>query len=636
MVFEVMGENLLALVKHFDYKGLPVTMVKRLTRHTLLGLEYIHSRGVIHTDIKLENVLVQRHDFTDLLREAHKAHRAYTEQAKGNEGMTKSQKKKLKQKQKRNSEAKVEVAEVAPAEEGKTEVLSKGQKKKMKKKQRDAEGDAGGDSDAEEPAAKGAVANNANDCEGDESDDDLREEFMRPVPPVRQKERFDSLYADQVFAKLADFGNGCKVDRKVTDDIQTRQYRSPEVIIGAPWNETADVWSAACMFFELLTGDFLFDPSTGDSWSRNEDHLALMVELLGDYPPKTYALSGRYSKEFFTNGGKLKHIKSLKFWPLPEVLEKKYNFEQEDAEEIGEFLSPMLAWQPKDRMSATQALRHAWVQPTEGESDVPDPEKFGPSRKVVERLTSPEVPIANTDADRESTNEAKAKAETEERRGRAKMSSCRDKPDEVALPKAPEEIETAPTPSRTTEVASTQASKAAVEPANVEVIEASEPIEADTTQDVEENFTKVKQLFTKTAAEKTHESKQAWEVKKIEDARSSSSSDCVSLVAVFDPSDRQDLISVIIEAGSCMENDPLDDRHELVRIKASSSSSAVVAAAELARQATKVKKWMSQQDYQDFEKSCDGRTAQQKMEEELIEECENEKANKKSKKKAKK
>merc|ERR1712232_1477322 len=71
MVFEVMGENLLALVKHFDYSGLPVEMVRRLTRHTLLGLEYIHSRGVIHTDVKLENVLVQRHDFADLLREAH-------------------------------------------------------------------------------------------------------------------------------------------------------------------------------------------------------------------------------------------------------------------------------------------------------------------------------------------------------------------------------------------------------------------------------------------------------------------------------------------------------------------------------------------------------------------------------------
>jgi serine/threonine protein kinase len=31
-------------------------------------------------------------------------------------------------------------------------------------------------------------------------------------------------------AKLVDFGNACWVDRHFTEDIQTRQYRSPEVL----------------------------------------------------------------------------------------------------------------------------------------------------------------------------------------------------------------------------------------------------------------------------------------------------------------------------------------------------------------------------------------------------------------------
>jgi len=38
------------------------------------------------------------------------------------------------------------------------------------------------------------------------------------------------------------------------------------------------------MVFELLTGDLLFNPKTGESFDRDEDHLALMIELLGASP----------------------------------------------------------------------------------------------------------------------------------------------------------------------------------------------------------------------------------------------------------------------------------------------------------------------------------------------------------------
>ncbi|CAL1133075.1 unnamed protein product [Cladocopium goreaui] len=51
MTFEVMGENLLALVKYYDYNGIPLPLCRRLSRHTLKGLEYIHACGVIHTDV---------------------------------------------------------------------------------------------------------------------------------------------------------------------------------------------------------------------------------------------------------------------------------------------------------------------------------------------------------------------------------------------------------------------------------------------------------------------------------------------------------------------------------------------------------------------------------------------------------
>ena len=42
MVFEVLGENLLALVKKFNYQGIPLPVVRNLARQILIGLDYLH------------------------------------------------------------------------------------------------------------------------------------------------------------------------------------------------------------------------------------------------------------------------------------------------------------------------------------------------------------------------------------------------------------------------------------------------------------------------------------------------------------------------------------------------------------------------------------------------------------------
>eukprot|EP00268_Persea_americana_P021616 TRINITY_DN2154_c2_g4_i1.p1 TRINITY_DN2154_c2_g4~~TRINITY_DN2154_c2_g4_i1.p1 ORF type:complete len:441 (-),score=85.40 TRINITY_DN2154_c2_g4_i1:336-1658(-) len=170
-----------------------------------------------------------------------------------------------------------------------------------------------------------------------------------------------SLEGIDVRCKVVDFGNACWVDKQLMDAIQTRQYRAPEVILGAGYSFSADMWSFACVAFELATGDMLFVPKTGKGFDEDEDHLALMMELLGKIPRKI-AIGGSRSKDLFDRHGDLKRIRRLKYWPLDRLLVEKYKFSETDACEFSEFLLPILDFAPEKRPTAAQCSQHPWLK----------------------------------------------------------------------------------------------------------------------------------------------------------------------------------------------------------------------------------------------------------------------------------
>eukprot|EP00635_Sarcinochrysidales_sp_CCMP3193_P000003 CAMPEP_0118905160 /NCGR_PEP_ID=MMETSP1166-20130328/9307_1 /TAXON_ID=1104430 /ORGANISM="Chrysoreinhardia sp, Strain CCMP3193" /LENGTH=773 /DNA_ID=CAMNT_0006844429 /DNA_START=1 /DNA_END=2319 /DNA_ORIENTATION=+ len=92
--------------------------------------------------------------------------------------------------------------------------------------------------------------------------------------------------------KLIDFGSSCFVSDPPATYVQSRSYRAPEVLLGAPYAPNIDLWSLGCVLAEVHTGDVLFH---NDSVATL---LARLVAVLGPIPPRLLA-EGRFKDDFF-------------------------------------------------------------------------------------------------------------------------------------------------------------------------------------------------------------------------------------------------------------------------------------------------------------------------------------------------
>ncbi|KAK7404813.1 hypothetical protein VNO78_05785 [Psophocarpus tetragonolobus] len=358
LVFEFLGDNLLTLIKYSDYRGVPLPMVKEICFHILVGLDYLHRElSVIHTDLKPENVLL-----LSLINSSKDPRKS------GAPLILPNSKDKVTSNNGTNQDTKILNGD-----------LMKNQKKRMQRKAKVAQGCVEKETSEEAKDCKGLEQE---DCRNDvrsnvESVEDKPDSSFSKGASTKTSEKDVSqgshnqttgnrsmrkklLEAVDLKCKLVDFGSACWTHKQFTNDIQTRQYRCPEVLLGSKYSTPADLWSFACICFELATGDVLFDPHSGDNYDRDEDHLALMMELLGMMSPKL-ALGGRYSREFFNRHGDLRHVDNLRFWPMDKVLMEKYNFSEQDTKDLVDFLVPILDFVPEKRPTAAQCLSHPWM-----------------------------------------------------------------------------------------------------------------------------------------------------------------------------------------------------------------------------------------------------------------------------------
>ncbi|XP_034089820.1 probable serine/threonine-protein kinase dyrk1 [Gymnodraco acuticeps] len=179
--------------------------------------------------------------------------------------------------------------------------------------------------------------------------------------------------------KVIDFGVACHVAKsELGDYMQTRHYRSPEIILGFPITSAIDMWSLGCIAAELFTGAVLYPGDTEHEMLRH------IVQTQG-HPPARLMYRGVKTRWFFhyrkkdrrrrwrlknvqqsgetnTSAGQFNSLNDIIMLKPPRhLLDEDTAAETEDRQEFLDLLKKTLHLDIDRRISPSELLQHPFI-----------------------------------------------------------------------------------------------------------------------------------------------------------------------------------------------------------------------------------------------------------------------------------
>lgn len=191
---------------------------------------------------------------------------------------------------------------------------------------------------------------------------DLKPENILLVHPLRSEIR------------VIDFGSSCFEHEKAYTYIQSRFYRSPEVILGMNYGLPIDMWSLGCILAELYTGYPLFPGE------NEKEQMACIMEVFG--PPEKHLIDKSTRRQlFFDKSGQPRVTVSSKGRRRRPNSKDLRQVLKCDNEPFLDFISRCLRWDPARRMNPIEAMSHEFITGVKPPSRSSRSNTIGPMRR---------------------------------------------------------------------------------------------------------------------------------------------------------------------------------------------------------------------------------------------------------------